>query len=414
MDLSRYEGLSLEGTRTAPSAPPPAIPTAPRRSVYDRLDFSSQRAVEEQDPVQEKDDSPDNVDTQLEDVGGTPVDRSRSRASSVAADPEAQEILKRAIDKFTRGEPLSFTEQLVTQKFAEQAAGTNPAPVSPEVPKKAAPKRDGPAPDLKGTIDEYRQAVLLWARNHRVDQEDIVPFLFPSLQSQIRKHILNIVGTTEALEEIPLETLLHWIREFLPPPQDESDVRDECDKLALDGTRMIHKFPAFDGLFVKSKAGFQDAEKIHYLTKAIRRDDPNLLKDCKFDNKGQPYEAYWPFRENAFNQVRLRDQLNPHHSSRTSGGRQEDQSKRKDTRDSRPPREVKKSKSGKGDREGKPPRASIMGINPNYIAKLRRRLGDVCIGCLKKGHYADYCPRLLAHPGKQLPALPIPPPEGPP
>ena len=110
MDLSRYEGLSLEGTRTAPSAPPPAIPTAPRRSVYDRLDFSSQGAVEEQDPVQEKDDSPDNVDAQLEDSGVSPVDRSRSRGSSVAADPEAQEILKRAIDKFTRGETLSFTE----------------------------------------------------------------------------------------------------------------------------------------------------------------------------------------------------------------------------------------------------------------------------------------------------------------
>ena len=109
------------------------------------------------------------VELPQEDVGGSPVIRPRSRGTSVVDDLEAQKILNRAMDKFTRGEALTFTEQLVTQKFAEQAAGSSTPTPSPEVPKKSAPKREGPTPHLEGTIDEYRQAVLLWARNHRVD-----------------------------------------------------------------------------------------------------------------------------------------------------------------------------------------------------------------------------------------------------
>ena len=239
-------------------------------------------------------------------------------------------------------------------------------------------------------------------------EEDLVTLAYGSLQSHIQTHILNIIGDQRALETVPLETLLHWVREFLPPPQDEFDILQECEDLAQDGTRLSRKYHIFDSLFAKSKKGLPDHIKMNFLLKAIQRYSADLLRLCKFDARGLTYEDYHAFRDNAFNQTRLREQLDgvdrPRRqfgvrptsqppSNKGTGG----QPKRQDAKDNRPPREKKHSrgsgkggdKDGKGGGKGKRPRATLVGMDPAYIRQVRARLGDVCLTCWQPGHYVD-------------------------
>ena len=351
-------------------------------------------------------------------------------------DPSLQLLLNSVASKIVTKEPLTEVEKIVSRHMLQQVTEATPTATvvsNQETQRKERkrPKSDAPSPNMKSHILKYETDLRNWAEINSLDEEDIPPYAYQRLEQHVQRHVLSMKGTNRKLSEVPFRDFLSWIKAFLPPVESDFEIRRDIQKLQDQKGKELHKkFLEFDQLFARLEDPMDDATKRNHYLNAILNDSKGLWQKCVVDKNGDVYKDYNQFRENAYNQVRMRDSLEhmqpsgnraPHPSTGQAGpSGHRDFSPKGRKRDEHPsgsqtgPKKTKGSNPSGVGSSGGPPlgRAKVVGIDKEYQEKVRELHGNVCLYCFKRGHKIKECWQLVGKTG-EVPAKPIPPkPEG--